>query len=315
MNIANTTILYNLNENLALVARDAGGANILASLCRKHSLSPKIAVQGPAADIFHLLSLKTNSIDLSNIDKNTKLIISGTSEINSLEIEALEIAKQMNIYSISFLDHWSNYRSRFENNGKLLLPDEIWVGDKHAYAKAIKDFPKELVRYCKNPYFEEILSEIRYIELNSNLKNNQTLHPNDEPLILYLTEPAGKFAKNFDLVDGIIPYDEFTALDYFLIRMKKRYPNIRKLRIRLHPSESFEKYRKFFSGHTNFNFSLSRQSLAADICASDIIVGTNSMGLVISSLAGKISISAIPPNGFPCVLPFSGVQKIDDFWI
>ena len=92
----------------------------------------------------------------------------GTSWQSNLEYEAIALANENNVKCVAFIDHWTNYRERFVRNGHMVLPSEIWVGDKWAKSKADAEFPDSIVRCVENPYFEDIRNE--FIELRSHQK-------------------------------------------------------------------------------------------------------------------------------------------------
>ena len=74
------------------------------------------------------------------------MIITGTSQFSKLENEIRLIAKKNKIYSITFLDHYVNYKKRFYLDGKLKLPDEIWSFDIYSFRLARQLFNNVIVK-------------------------------------------------------------------------------------------------------------------------------------------------------------------------
>ncbi len=59
-------------------------------------------------------------------------MLCGTSWQSDLEWRATELARRSGKRCVAYLDHWVNYRERFEREGELRLPDAIWVADLYA---------------------------------------------------------------------------------------------------------------------------------------------------------------------------------------
>jgi hypothetical protein len=98
-------------------------------------------------------------------------------------------------------------------------------------------------------------------------------------------------------------YTEEDALRYFLSNIAAFGKPIDRVLIRPHPSEQIEKY-----AWTKKEFKLpielaGNRSLFEEILDCDVIVGCESMAMVVALLAGKKVVSSIPPGGRPCVLP------------
>lgn len=83
-------------------------------------------------------------------------VFTGTSHPESsggYEVEAIRQARRLSIYTISFIDHWINFRLRFEGLLTEELPDEIWVVDETAKKLAVEEgLPIEKLRVSANPY-------------------------------------------------------------------------------------------------------------------------------------------------------------------
>jgi hypothetical protein len=84
------------------------------------------------------------------------LIFCGTSHPDSskrFELGAIAAASRLGVRSAAFVDHWTNFRLRFERaDGRLELPDEIWVMDEHAVTLAAADgLPRDRLRVSGSP--------------------------------------------------------------------------------------------------------------------------------------------------------------------
>ena len=70
--------------------------------------------------------------------------------------------------TISFIDHWINYKKRFYRNNKYIFPDEIWVTDMNALKLANKTFSKIDVKLKKNYYISYLKKY--YSQINNSQK-------------------------------------------------------------------------------------------------------------------------------------------------
>lgn len=302
-------------KNYALVSHDAGGAFILRSLAKELEGCSGLLLAGPALKVFENSVEKYGEFNFQNKIDLIDMVITGTSSTSTLEIDAIKEARRLGLRTATFIDHWSNYRPRFEREGLIQLPDEIWVGDAYGLEFARKEFPELKTFLYPNPYIKEVLNEIAS-STESFLPSRRLYSSNaiTNQKILYLTEPAGKLAQNLSNNTEFKGYSEFDAVYYFLDRLIKQYPNQQEIRIRVHPSEDQGKYLRLESKYPYLKFEFSSSTLGLDIAAADIVVGTHSMGLAIAALAGKMAISAIPTGGIPCILPYKEIFKIEEIW-
>ena len=104
----NTT--FTEKDRIGIVANDAGAANIIkAWVINFTNLNFYYCLGGPALKIFkNEFSLKSNR-SLEDIISKCNVIITGTSYSSNLEYQARVKAKESNILSITFIDHWVNY--------------------------------------------------------------------------------------------------------------------------------------------------------------------------------------------------------------
>ena len=85
------------------------------------------------------------------------MIITGTSLGNSIDKKMVYFGRKNKINTISIIEHWTNFQSRFKLNNKNYLPDRILVNDKIALNFAIKNkLPKEKIAVVGNLRLEKI---------------------------------------------------------------------------------------------------------------------------------------------------------------
>ena len=72
-------------------------------------------------------------VSLDEIYQDFDEVLLGSSWQSNLEKYVINQCKKMQIKTIVFIDHWVNYIERFLYNGKVSVPDEIWVSDEYAF--------------------------------------------------------------------------------------------------------------------------------------------------------------------------------------
>ena len=263
-----------------------------------------LVIEGPAVDIFTRKLGSFKSLCLETAIKDSDWVICGSSWQSNLECRAISICKSISKKVVTFLDHWINYQERFQFMGKLLLPDEIWVGDEIAERIAKNIFSSLPVILVPNPYFTEILQQ-----LNDSI--NSEKHK-DKISVLYVCEPIREHALLQHGNESYWGYSEEDALIFFLNNIFVISKRIKIIKIRPHPSEDIEKY-KWVSRYSDLIlFSDGNKSLIEEIFKADIIVGCESMAMVVGLLAEKRVISCIPPGSRECGLPHSEIEHLQN---
>tara|TARA_B100000780_G_scaffold245759_1_gene189946 strand:- start:857 stop:1756 length:900 start_codon:yes stop_codon:yes gene_type:complete len=287
-------------SKVAVVCHDAGGSEIISSWIMKNLNNYSFYLQGPAKKIFKDKINATSEKSLNSVISNCDWLLCGTSWQSELEKKAIQIAKNSNIKSISYIDHWVNYEERFIYNDNILLPDEIWVADKEALEIATKIFLNTEIKLIENEYLKSIQKEVEKIDLPKYSKK----------VILYVCEPIAEHAQmqcGNSLAWG---YDEHTALKYFLDNFEFIDRNIEKIILRPHPSEKHDKY-DWAINYCSIPIHISpKENILKEIKESLFVVGCESMAMVIGLISGKRVVSCIPPNGRECMLPHKNISKL-----
>ena len=292
---------------ILIVCHDAGGAEIVSNYIKNKKIKKCIyCVKGPAIKIFKK-NIKNfcNKSTIKSFSKIKKLLI-GTSIKSKHELKYLVYAKKLNIYSLCFLDHWTNYKRKLTLNKEVILPDEFLVGDIYSKNIARKIFKKTKISLIQNPYFKEISLKIKMMKKKDKKKNNFN--------ILYLTEPLrnqAKYLYNNYLYYG---YDEFSSFNNFLKYIsviKKKNSNLNSINIRFHPSEGNTKYKKILNKYKKLNLKISKEKdLIKDINQNDYIVGCETTALVVALIAKKKVFCSIPKKGKKSSLPYKNIMHI-----
>lgn len=276
---------------IGVVSHDAGGAEVVSSYIKRNRLNCIYCLAGPAVEIFKkkLGPIATSSLSDCLRQCDWLLCSMGWSEH---EWQALAKAKEMGKRVVVFLDHWTRYNDRFERNGVIQLPNELWVGDSSAEKIAHENFSNIPIKLVPNPYYADLEDELDSLSRHINI-------PHAGIKILYVCEPT---APETDVLKSS-GYTDHEALHYFFSCLEKRDEEIESICIRPHPTETKDKYAWAIShNHKKVTIGGDR-SLLQEIVENDWVVGRNSMALVAGLIANKTVISCIPPNGKPCVLP------------
>jgi hypothetical protein len=217
----------------------------------------------------------------------------------------IRIGKNLNKKTITILDHWVNYQERFILNKKIWLPDEIWTCDKFAFQIAKKKFLNQKVKLIPNFYIQRIRKKYLLFKKRKKYVNNKS--------ILYLGSPISKNSiSNFNN-KNYFGYTEKDSIDFFFKKIKKGIYKNYSVRFRPHPSEKPKDYKWIIEKYGSENsISISNNfELYKDIFESNLVVGCNSMALVIAAIAcNKKSINAIPFKNIKNNLPYKKISLI-----
>lgn len=307
-------------NTVLVVSFEAGAAQIISSLVKKYRfykniffcLSPKARV------IFKskLKSIQAAELDMiQKLNPDTDLVITGRSLVPELERDAIREAKEQGIYTASFLDHWVNYEEAFIpisiRNRKLdrvqfqsFLPDEVVVGDKYALKLVRKSrIPKGKLFFIENEYFKEIKKYFR------NAQKAET------PAVLYISEPV---FNDTNLIYGNGNYWGYNEYEIFenILEAADIFKDLgmEKIIIRLHPNEKREFYSNYLPRMKQSPLPIlfsENKNIEDDILQSSLVIGVESMGMVLSLLAGKRTISYLPEKAKKkCLLPQKEILRV-----
>ena len=285
----------------SIVSNDAGAAEIISSYVKNNNNKYVFVLSGPARKIFkRKIKKKIKNLDLNSAEKISNKLICGTSGKSKIEVKAIEKFKKNNKKTIAIVEHWTNYKTRFLYNKNLVLPDKIWVFDRYAKEKIEKIIKTKIV-LKKNYYFSEIKNQNNKIKVNKIKKNFIN--------ILYVSEPISEI-KNKRIVNYKLS-KEYKTLKYFFDNIeyitKKKYNII----FRPHPLEKNNKYKWIKTFIKDIRISKNKL-LIQDIMKSDIVIGRQTMALVVALKSKKKVISCIPPDEKRCIIPYKGVAELRD---
>ena len=264
---------------------------------------------GPAENIFKSKYGRREIFSLGACLERSTFLISGTGWSSDLEHNARAQARQRGIPNVAVLDHWVNYRARFERNGDVVLPDQLWVADAEAKDLAEAIFPNLPVLQLPNHWLEEL----------TRAAGAERQVPQQKPArrLLYLLEPI-----RVPWPGGPDPQEpgELQGLRYWL----KQLPTLAKqgiiaptqhleaLSLRPHPSEPAGKYDALIgeaAQHWPLRLDAS-PSLASALAWADAVFGCETQALGAALACGLPAFSTIPPWAPPCRLPQAALHHL-----
>ena len=298
--------------SVAVCAYDAGAASHMAAWLAPLQTQLRPCLAGPAESLFRarLGSARGFFPTLDAALAGAKVLISGTGWTTDLEHQARRLARQRGIPSVAVLDHWVNYRERFQRDGKEQLPDALWVADAEAAAIAKAAFPNLPVLQLPNHWLEGLCSTVQALR---NKTNPQPRRPARR--LLYLLEPIRVPwpAAESHRPDNTAEPGEIQGLRYWLQQLPHLIeqgwvaPNheLEALALRLHPSEPVGKYDVWIAkAAASWPVQLDRAPALAEALAwADAAFGCETQALVAAIACNLPAFSTVPPWAPPCRLP------------
>ena len=291
-------MMKELARPLTVVAHDAGAANHIFAWLGDEQ--PNLCLAGPACGLWQARLQNIGQVPalesgLAPAIAGAATVITGTGWESSLEHDARKLARELGIYSIAVIDHWTNYLQRFIRVGEEILPDEIWVSDAHAKQLATATFPKIRITQLPNLYLENLVKDVRRLKAISSDSTCDHL--------LYVLEPIRQ-------AWGPLPQPgEFFALDYFAENLQLILGSkALKIRLRPHPSDPPGKYDEWMARNVHLPLTIDTTStLAESLAWASTVVGCQTYAMVFGLALGYSVFSSIPPWAPPCVLPHAEI--------
>jgi hypothetical protein len=282
--------MHALSSPIAVVAHDAGAANLILAWLKAWDVSVRAYMEGPAAKLwftaFPGIQLCSS---LQEVLEGAATLISGTGWASRLEHEARLYARAKGIRSVAVLDHWVNYVPRFVRDGAAQWPDELWVADEWALRIAQEEIPAIPVRRFENLYLQAQVAQVQPAPRQGN--------------VLYVLEPVRQ-------TWGREEAGEFQALDFALKHIDKlSLGRVSQIFLRPHPSETSEKYSHYLEVDPRIRIDTS-VDMAQALGIADVVMGVESFALAIALAAGRPVFSSLPPWAPALRLPHAGIQQI-----
>lgn len=285
---------------IAVFAKDAGSAEVVSSYVRRNGLQCCYVLEGPARAIFER---KLGPLALVSMDEaitRADWILIGSGGQSGFD-QAVARARAAGKRSVAVLDHWVNYRERFERDGVRSLPDEIWAGDIYAERLARATWPDAVVQLHENAYFKDIEDELASCPAPPG---------GTGCAVLFVCEPVRAHSLMLFGNERHRGYVEEDALRFFLSHLDVLGKPVRDILLRPHPTEPADKY-AWVAREFDLPVRLSdARPLVQEVAACDVVAGCESMAMVVGLLAHKRVLSCIPPGGQACSLPFPAIEHL-----
>lgn len=266
-------------KKVIFLAHDPGGHDVIFPLFEKFYRSgfeTQLYCIGPAG----VISPQYNTLEatwLSTVQhlisgNQMQLLVTGTSWGNHIEIQSINLCKSAGILTVSVLDYWVNYASRFKDTFDVYIyPDIYIVMDELAKYEAIKEgVPPEIIIVKGHPGMDRFVQVPRLEEINVK----------EVKRLLFLSQPISL------LYEKQLGYTEQSALQDCIEVVK----SIRgtQLSVKFHPKDdkSFQQqYRD-----------ISVDGLLSELFPQfDLIIGMSTMGLLHAFLS-KVPVISYQPN-------------------
>lgn len=275
----------------AVVCHDAGAANLILGWLKAGGGDTEVRafMQGPAEALWRTAFPRQPLCgSLEEALDGVQTLLSGTGWASALEHQARQVAHARSMRSVAVLDHWVNYAARFEREGQVQWPSEVWVADAYALALVRQVLPGLPVRQLDNLYLNAQVARIGAA-------------PGDGTVLVVLEPVRNTWGRDRE--------GEFQALDYLFACLDRLWPGVAQVLLRQHPSEPSGKYQSWLSRYPVARMDTSRD-VAAAINLADVVVGVESFALTIALAAGRPVYSSLPPWAPPLRLPHTGIQQI-----
>ena len=288
---------------VGIVCHDAGGAEVVSEWLLQSGVPFYACLAGPAVNIFQRKFEEYNNTTLEILLSQCDWILCGSSWQSDLEKVAVKRSLELGIFVAVCLDHWVNYEDRFTTDDLITLPSEIWVADRYALKLGAELFPATPIRLIDDPYLRKIRSDLDAFHMDKITIDID---------ILYVCEPIREHAKIKYGDENYLGYTEESALKFFFENVHLLSCQLSNIMVRPHPSDPANKYSwvsRYSSASLEVKFG-GDQSLISEILRSRIVVGCESMAMVVALVAGKNVYSSIPNEGRDCVLPHEGITRM-----
>ena len=255
------------NSDLHVISNDAGGAFQISALINELSLSGTASLNGPAVKIFSDRNPRIIRVEPTLNELGNKTLLFGSGFFGGVESMLLESIGSMNNSKVVLLDHWMNFKERF-NPTNPILPNILLTTNELAHQKALSAFPD--VHVTRIPDF--LLAEYK--------REFDLLSRSPFTLLLILEPDAGR---GEGLRFPIGNLDKYLKVLVSFARSNE----ISSIVIRRHPSQAAEDLDNHAYAISGINVEYSSSdSLIGDIQNASAVFGFHSYALYASAMLG-----------------------------
>lgn len=288
----------NHKGRILFVFSDPGGAKPILSLIENENLTNTLVVSDRVYSFYKDFKSKvepfSHHVDHIIDQYKPNLIYTGTSYSSDIEKKFVSVAVQKGIPTVSFIDHWTSMRKRFEDEkGSLVLPDWIAVIDERAKQIAIVEgLDESRIMITGNPYHKWLSC------WKPSVSKEQFMHAigmNDlnKKIALYAPDPLSN-------VNGMsdFGFDEISAT----MEMVEAFSDESRINdkwiclIKAHPNQDLNKLKPLITN--NRMFELLPPEIDTNTCMyyADIVIGFFSSFLIESDIMKKTVLRYLPKD-------------------
>lgn len=254
-------------SDVHIICNDAGGALHISALANQLFPNATATLSGPAIGIFASNSTAIPNLDItSNLIANKKILF-GSGFYGGFESKLLESDILSENFKMVLLDHWVNYKERF-NQEVLTLPNAFLVTNTRAAELASEIFPQTLVQQIPDFLFAE--QKRKYLSEEPSFDS-----------VLFILEPEASSGEGLDYPIGKI--EQYLPV---VVNFCRAY-GLTNIILRKHPSQILDlnvNFDKSFS-KVAINYS-SNESLVGDLLRARAVFGFHSSALYASAMLG-----------------------------
>lgn len=279
-----------LKGKILVIFSDPGGAKPCLSICESIDTLDLLVISDREYVFYNdfkskVKVIKRNKEIIKYIDEfKPDIVLTGTSYTSDIERKAIAHCKKIEIFTISFIDHWTSISDRFLTNERMNFPDEIWVLDERAKQIAIEEkIAKNKLFIAGNPYHVWLKNwkpKINRKQFYHNLHIDET-----KKMILFAPDPISN-------VNGIekFGFDEFVAsrkLIECIRETDKEFKDSYHFLIKMHPNQCVKKLVEIFKDNNNFTILPLEVDTNQSIYFADIVMGFFSSLLIEANIMNK----------------------------
>lgn len=235
MDLNNITI-----KKCLFVFSDPGGAKPILSIIKNYEFNNYTVYSDRDYNFYKDFDVEVNIINISDVqnicnENKPDIIFTGTSYTSILEVQFIKTAKINSISTFSYIDHYTNLKSRFKLNDNFYFPDEIFLIDTNALEIGLKEGLNNhsQLHLLENPYHYFLKRWEPKIDRN-NLIENFTIRK-DVKILVFGPDPLSNVNHISDY--GYDEIDVWKDLEYAITKSNLlEYVII----VKLHPNQNKE---------------------------------------------------------------------------
>lgn len=287
--------------NIAVVSHDAGASELLCALILHHHNDVKWHIfalpNSPMAYICERLNLSFSPIGDGGVPLKIlkpDALFFGTGWQDKIERPFVKHCKKHHIPTVAFLDHWSNYRERFD------YPQDNWRDNCGDFTAVFDPKALELATSLELPHPLPLPN--LYLQKLIEDASTKTITPSQN--LLFLSEPTDAVALRTYGNENYWGFTQYSALEDILKNFARF--ECAGVTIRLHPSETGEGFKKITKKYPHIRIQINDAKtfdLTSQLLSAKVILGFDTMALYTAALMGKNILSYLPSKTRNFLLP------------